>query len=49
VKFNTEKYGATHNIYLARGRDRAGNQYSDPSKVYEEKAHYRETHSRGGH
>jgi hypothetical protein len=49
VKFNTEKYGQTHNIYLARGRDIAGNEYSDPTKVYEEKAQYRETHQRGGH
>jgi len=49
VKFNMEKYGKSHNIYLARGRDLGGNLYSDPAKVYEEKAHYRETHSRGGH
>lgn len=33
------------NIYLARGRDRAGNQYADPTKSYEEKARYRRTNS----
>lgn len=49
VKFNHEKYGDTHNIYLARGRDLARNRYSDPSTIYEEKARYREAHGRNGH
>ena len=31
-RFNHEKYGAGHHIYLARGRDHAGNVYGDPSK-----------------
>jgi hypothetical protein len=38
-----------HQIYLARGRDLAGNTYADPSKSYEELARYREVHKRGGH
>lgn len=33
VKFNVEK-NPNFQIYLARGRDRAGNPYSDPTKVY---------------
>lgn len=35
VKFNTEKY-PWHQIYLARGRDHAGNAYADPTKSYDE-------------
>lgn len=31
-----------HQIYLARGRDLAGNQYADPHKSYTELARYRE-------
>lgn len=38
-----------HQIYLARGQDRAGNRYADPSRSYEELARYREIHKRGGH
>jgi hypothetical protein len=34
VKFNTEKY-PWHQIYLARGRDLAGNTYADPAKNYD--------------
>jgi hypothetical protein len=49
VKFNQEKYGPAHNIYLARGRDHAGNVYSDPTQSYDAKARYRETHHKGGH
>ena len=30
-----------HNIYLARGRDRAGNHYADPHRAYLELAKYR--------
>ncbi len=30
VKHNTSKWGNTHLIYLARGKDRAGNVYADP-------------------
>lgn len=31
-RFNHEQYGAGHHLYLARGRDHAGNVYGDPSK-----------------
>ena len=35
VRFNPAAL-EQHNIYLARGRDHAGNRYSDPTKRYEE-------------
>lgn len=40
VKMSEAGY-ATHNIYLARGKDLAGNRYGDPAKSYEELAKYR--------
>ena len=40
VKLSESCY-ATHNIYLARGKDRAGNRYGDPTKSYDEMARYR--------
>jgi hypothetical protein len=49
VKFNHEKHGAAHNIYLARGRDHAGNVYADPTVSDVAKAAYREQHHRGSH
>jgi len=50
VKLNEEYCGAFHQIYLARGRDRAGNRYADPSKAYPHLARYRETSGpKGGH
>jgi hypothetical protein len=36
VKFNEDARRMKHRIYLARGRDLAGNQYGDPSKRWEE-------------
>jgi hypothetical protein len=36
VKFNHEKPTAMHNVYLARGRNLAGNIYADPTKSYPE-------------
>lgn len=36
-------------IYLARGKDWAGNRYADPAKSYEELARYKEKHSQNGH
>jgi hypothetical protein len=36
VRFNHEQFGHRQQIYLARGKDRAGNVYADPTKVYEE-------------
>lgn len=36
VKFNDEQLRGLHNVYLARGRNLAGNTYADPSKSYPE-------------
>lgn len=47
VKLSEEAY-SVHNIYLARGQDRAGNRYADPTRVYEEKAKFRRRIG-GGH
>jgi hypothetical protein len=41
-KINEAKLGGAHQIYLARGRDRAGNNYADPTRSYNELARYRE-------
>lgn len=41
VKYNADQFGHYHQIYLARGRDLAGNHYADPSKTYPELARYR--------
>lgn len=38
-----------HQIYLARGRDKAGNQYADPQRAYPELARYREQSGKRGH
>lgn len=49
VKFNSEKHGEYHQIYLARGVDHAGNTYADSSRAYPEKARYRVSHGKQGH
>jgi ectoine hydroxylase-related dioxygenase (phytanoyl-CoA dioxygenase family) len=50
VKLNEDFCGAYHQIYLARGRDRAGNRYADPTQAYSHLARYRETSGpKGGH
>lgn len=49
TRFNHEARGKYHNIYLARGRDRAGNVYGDPTQSYEHKARYREQHGKNSH
>jgi hypothetical protein len=36
VKFNEERFDGGHQVYLARGRDRAGNTYADPTRTYPE-------------
>ncbi|HEY3233334.1 MAG TPA: phytanoyl-CoA dioxygenase family protein [Polyangiaceae bacterium] len=43
VKFKPRRhwYFQQHQIYLARGRDRAGNQYADPGRSYDELAAFR--------
>jgi len=46
VKFASDPH---HQIYLARGRDLAGNEYADPNRAYPELVSYREVHKRGGH
>ena len=38
-----------HHIYLARGKDKAGNSYGDTTKTYPEKAHYREVNRKKMH
>jgi hypothetical protein len=49
TKFVVEKQKAYHQIYLARGKDRAGNEYADPTRAYPELARYRETSGNNGH
>ena len=48
VKFRHERH-PWHQIYLARGQDRAGNQYADPNRAYPELARYREVSKKTGH
>lgn len=36
-------YFRNHLVYLAQGRDHAGNSYADPTKAYPELARYKET------
>lgn len=36
VKFDQERFDGTHVVYLARGRDLAGNVYADPTRSYPE-------------
>lgn len=38
----TEEMNPGHQIYLARGRDLAGNRYADPTQAYHERAAFRE-------
>jgi hypothetical protein len=50
VKLNADYCGEWHQIYLARGRDHAGNPYADSTRSYPELARYRETSGpKGGH
>lgn len=46
VKHNCDK-NTQHNLYLARGRDKAGNSYGDPTKAYPELARFREKNRHG--
>jgi ectoine hydroxylase-related dioxygenase (phytanoyl-CoA dioxygenase family) len=48
VRFNHET-SIHHQVYLARGRDHAGNVYADPTKSYENLARYRVKHGKTGH
>jgi hypothetical protein len=36
VKFNQERFGGAHHVYLAKGSDRGGNVYADPTRAYPE-------------
>ncbi|MBP9912328.1 MAG: phytanoyl-CoA dioxygenase family protein [Opitutaceae bacterium] len=47
-RFNREKF-PWHQLYLARGQDRAGNIYGDPTKAYPELARFRAKHGKSGH
>jgi hypothetical protein len=49
VKMNEEFAGGWHQIYLARGKDRAGNKYADPTKSYEKFFQDREKGGKKGH
>jgi hypothetical protein len=49
VRFNHEEKGEFHNIYLARGRDLAGNRYSDPALAYPDKVRFRTRHGKNAH
>lgn len=49
VRFNHEEFGNIIHLYLARGKDRAGNIYGDPTTIYENLRRYRENSSRNFH
>jgi hypothetical protein len=49
TRINEDKIGAFQKIFLARGRDHAGNSYGDPTKTYMEMARTRTKHIRSGH
>ncbi len=36
VKFNESRFDGMHQVYLARGADRGGNRYADPTRSYPE-------------
>jgi ectoine hydroxylase-related dioxygenase (phytanoyl-CoA dioxygenase family) len=46
TKWNSRPW---HQIYLARGRDHAGNEYADPTKAYPQLARFREQNGKKGH
>jgi ectoine hydroxylase-related dioxygenase (phytanoyl-CoA dioxygenase family) len=48
VKLNPE-VETYHHIYLARGKDKVGNNYADPAKTYPDKAKYREVNRKRMH
>ena len=49
VRENHEKIGQWHHLYLARGKDQAGNVYGDPKKAYPDLARFRAKHGKNGH
>jgi ectoine hydroxylase-related dioxygenase (phytanoyl-CoA dioxygenase family) len=51
VKFNQERFGGAHQVYLAQGKDHADNVYAEPNRAYPEvmakrgvSARYRNSH-----
>lgn len=48
VRFDDEKFGHFHQIYLARGRDHAGNRYADPTRAHEDLAANRKIYKKAG-
>ncbi len=49
VRQHHEKIGSWHHLYLARGKDHAGNIYGDPTRAYHEMARFRAKHGKNGH
>lgn len=49
TRVNDAKIGAFQKIFLARGRDHAGNVYGDPAQTYMEMARTRTKHIKSGH
>jgi hypothetical protein len=49
VRDNHEKNAQWHHLYLARGRDHAGNAYGDHTKAYPDMARFRAKHGKNGH
>jgi hypothetical protein len=41
VRFNEARFDGMHQVYLARGSDRGGNRYADPTRAYPEIMHRR--------
>lgn len=48
-RFNHEKHGNAHKIFLAKGRDLSGNVYGDPGKSYADIAQYRSKSGQNSH
>jgi len=48
-RLRQEKVSDWHHLYLARGKDHAGNLYGDPSKTYSHLLPYRQKNVRKGH
>jgi hypothetical protein len=49
TRFNDEKFGEYHRIFLARGRDHAGNRYADPTFADQHIVERRAKHGKSGH
>ena len=49
TKYHDHVTSHWHQIYLARGRDLAGNRYADPARSYDHMAKYREETGKRGH